>query len=302
MKKKNIILIISVAMLFVISCENSSKKEKQEDAINVDKNSTSYLLEQVKTNNNNNEKIKIYSQILKMIGDNPDYRTICEYGDAMISLIKVYIEQDANITIEKLLDIIKIKEGYGRKIIKTDINNDGIDECFVMAGESNIALMTNHGKLSYLDFSTTLEITKLLKTYTNDKTKNKYLLFRYDGGLGSGCDFCDLIAVKNGRLQKIFTSPKSHFNGCEVKDINNDKKEEFICYEEILYKYLYWPRIYNWNGENLYETTYNYPDFLINYYKNMNTETKDRADTFLKNKSKETSSFYGKYLKPMGNK
>lgn len=259
------------------------------------------LHQQAFKSNDLDEKINLNQKILSIIKSNIDedgliHAAFPDDAQAFTALIQLYIEKHPEISLNELLNKIDYLD-YKNHSIEFDLNGDGKNELLINYREFGIILAELNGKVQYLHLrSWVTEISKFIEL----DRKNKVVLLLSSGGNGAGASVMTLVGIKDNELKELFVTPSSFYSGNSLKDIDNDRQEEIVCYETIEYKRLYWPRIYKWDGQNYTEVTLNFPQIMIDEYKGLIDLARRREiDEILHKRSPEYLSFWTKYLKPI---
>ena len=263
------------------------------------------LMEKIQVEKDPIKKLKLLEKYLKIANTprddeesvtSPEWRYFLE-----TEIIKTAFSADNRISIKEILTKIDRKE---HEVNSVDLDNDGnIEIWFGLAGPeaptpSDILVYSKNGTTKYIEFGELWGIHEYM-CFDYKNKKDKVIFFIESGGNGAGVSKGYALGYKDDNIAQLFTLPDSHYGGIRFADIDNDGNSEIIYEMQIEYKQTYLPLIYSWNGENFIDTTCNYPQNMITFYKKLNLNQRIKVDNKLLQNSKEYMDFWDKYLKPI---
>ncbi|MES2201658.1 MAG: hypothetical protein V4498_05350 [candidate division FCPU426 bacterium] len=255
------------------------------------------LWDRIDSSKNNDEKIVSYREMITLIRASLDNDREARSQYAMVLLAKIQRDSPDS-PVEVFLNDPYLNEH--REV--TDLNGDGeMDYVFLMGNGycwANLIVGNINGNLkSFLiggDWieNGCMEIAKILPI---DGTKKKVAIFRAAGGQGAGFSETYFVRTVNGEFRV-----KSMGRVSEIRASYDHTITEIQSFEPYIYKKLYWPNIFRWNGNSMIDVTDEYPELIKKSYLEIeDPKLKQKVDDFMRKEGGKKKELWEKVIAPL---
>ncbi len=224
--------------------------------------------------------------------------------DAKIKLMKQIIEEDPKIEPH---DLTRQSGFTDQEAYLVDNYGNGEVAIFLggYRGDKSYLVFQGRSKRVWYKGFENIGGASMVGAMDLDGDGRKELFILTAGGNGWGGSFSYVIGRRGDEVVEIFRSPTSHRDGTIVKDLDGDTIDEIITEEVIgnekFEKRMWFPtQIYKWTGKGFENKVFEYPKYLQERYRQLDSEARDIVANFLDKKSPAFADFYEKHLKLPG--